>query len=78
MTDYTFKKGVDMNGNSILRFISKDGSFSVQTNGNLPKAHGLSLYGKKVEESKELLLDELKEFVAQYGTARQKRLLKNL
>ena len=65
------KLGRDRNGNKVLR-VSRRGArgFSVQTLGNLPRVHRNGL-----DVDYATALSELRAYVAQYGTARQKELL---
>ena len=71
--------GRDVNGNKVLK-IRRIGcrGFSIQTNGNLPKSHNISI----TDLSKNLLWEnsevkkELIDYVNQHGSARQKVVLK--
>lgn len=63
----SYKIGRDVNGNKILRVQSREGGFSIQTNGNLPQTHR---DGVTSETDAEVCA-----YVAKHGTERQKRIL---
>ena len=44
--DITFSLGKDKNGNKVLKMKTVDGSFSIQTNGNLPYTHSIRTLDK--------------------------------
>lgn len=63
----SYKTGRDKNGNKTLRCSSREGAFTIQTNGNLPSTHRNWV---TVETDAEVCA-----YVAKYGTARHKRIL---
>ena len=56
----------DINGNKIARVQCVDGTFTIQTLGNMPETHRDGVYT--------WTSNEINTYVAAYGTARQKRL----
>ena len=63
----SYKTGRDKNGNKTLRCSSVEGGFTVQTNGNLPRAHRC---GVTVETDPEVCA-----YIRRHGTDRQRRIL---
>jgi hypothetical protein len=69
-------KSKDINGNSIAKFTKKgERGFSVQTCGNMPVAHRHSKESWKAEFMQRNIMVELQDYISQFGTERQKRLL---
>ena len=62
-----YKTGRDKNGNKILRCSSREGGFTIQTNGNLPRTHRC---GVTVETDPEVCA-----YVLRHGTDRRRRIL---
>ena len=62
-----YKTGRDRNGNKIVHCSSREGGFTIQTNGNLPATHrdGVTT-GTDAEVC---------EYVAKHGNARRRRIL---
>lgn len=67
------KLGRDTNGNKLLKVSFVDGTrgFSVQTNGNLPKTNSMSKHDFIHSRAE----NELRGYIKEYGTERQKELL---
>jgi hypothetical protein len=69
--------GRDTNGNKVVR-IKRPGmrGFSIQTNGNLPMCHGLSI-GHKIPYTKgnQQYWVEIQDFIGKYGTSKQKEMV---
>ena len=63
----SYKTGRDKNGNKTLRCSSVEGSFTIQTNGNLPQTHR---DGVTVATDAEVCA-----YVRRHGTDRQRRIL---
>ena len=61
-------KGMDTNGNSVVKIKTPEGSFSIQTNGNLPTTHR-----KGVGDHTN---DEVKKYITKHGSDKQKRIVK--
>ncbi len=68
---YDVKLGRDSNGNKVAKLKTAAGSISVQTNGNLEKTHRMD----KSDLDKSTALEEIKAYVQEYGTARQKKVV---
>jgi len=69
------KKDIDRNGNTIIRVQTGRGGFSVQTNGNLPFAHGCPT--ESLAEKSSIIFEEIRAFVMAHGTRRQQRIIKS-
>ena len=65
--------GRDTNGNKLVKVGHSGGSFTIQTNGNIPTAHRHT--GKVDPESHGKIMDEVHAHVSSYGTDRQKKIL---
>ena len=66
---YKFSTGINKNGNKVCTLrIKGERGFSVETNGNMPRTHqsGVCLLTRK----------EFCDYVMQYGTDRQKALIR--
>lgn len=75
---HLLKLGMNRNGLKVLRVSFPDGprGFSIQTNGNLPRTHRMRQ--QDINESFgwfALAIRELRDYVDQFGTPRQQRLL---
>lgn len=69
------KRDIDRNGNSILRIETPRGGFAIQTNGNLPFAHGCPT--ESLAEKSSIIFEEIRAFVMTHGTRRQQRIIKS-
>lgn len=69
------KRDIDRNGNSILRIETPRGGFAIQTNGNLPFAHGCP--SESLMEQSAIIFEEIRAFVMAHGTRRQQRIIKS-
>ena len=69
MKYFKFQLSYDINGNKIVK-IKKVGyrGFSIQTNGSLPETHRMD----KKYINKQVVFDEVKTYVLNYGTENQK------
>jgi len=63
----SYKTGRDKNGNKVVHCSSREGGFTIQTNGNLPQTHR---DGVTVETDAEVCA-----YVRRHGTDRHKRIL---
>jgi ribosomal protein S11 len=69
------KKAIDRNGNTIIRVQTGRGGFSIQTNGNLPFAHGCPK--ETLADKRAIIFEEIRAFVMAHGTRRQKSIIKS-
>lgn len=63
----SYKTGRDKNGNKIVHCSSREGGFTIQTNGNLPATHRDGVTAGTDAE--------VCEYVARHGTDRRRRIL---
>lgn len=63
----SYKTGRDKNGNKIVHCSSREGGFTIQTNGNLPQTHRDGVTAGTDAE--------VCAYVAKHGNARRKRIL---
>jgi len=63
----SYKTGRDTNGNKVVHCSSREGGFTIQTNGNLPATHR---DGVTVETDAEVCA-----YIRRHGTDRQRRIL---
>ena len=63
--------GKDINGNKIVKVKTPNGSFTIQTNQNLPYTHSNISSGGDYNK----MIKEINAYVQKYGTKRQKKLL---
>ena len=61
----------DKNGNTLAKVTTQYGSFTIQTNGNLPQIHRDFTGGKRTS----LAADDVIVWVGHFGTDRQKKML---
>lgn len=67
---------LNINGSKCIKVTTPNGSFSVQTNGNIPTAHneGLGLIRNNARQIK----IELQQYVLKHGTQRQIEILRGV
>ncbi len=66
----TFKKGRDVNGNSLIKITRKGfHGFSIQSMGNLPLSYRMDVLAHNI------VLKEVQTYVSQFGTSAQKNLM---
>lgn len=72
---YSIAATRDINGNKRIRLTTNRGSFSIQSNRNLPWSHHNVTKGKRLTaEEREKALVEIVNFVQKYGTRRQREI----
>lgn len=71
----SMKIAYDANGNKVVKISTEDGAFSIQTNGNLPSIQRKYMKGDSVPLTDEKALAEINEYVSEYGTPRQKKII---
>lgn len=65
----------DKNGNKKIEVATTKGSFSIQTNGNLPAIHCLNK--DELNANHDLALSQIQDYVNEFGTKRQKQIINN-
>lgn len=72
------RTAMNRNGNKVVKIRTDKGGFSIQTNGNLPWTHSNIAVRDNVSTRKiQKVLGEAYHYVRQFGTPRQKELLKD-
>lgn len=68
----------DRNGNRTVLVRAPAGSFSIQTNGNLPMTHRMTVNNGFNNRDLQTALNEISAWVRAHGTARQRKLMESI